>query len=234
MPFDALALHAVHAELRAHVLDGRVQKVQLVDEHSVALELYAHHARHWLYATARADQARVHLVPQPPARETERVTPFLLLLRKHLRGARLVALHQPPLERVLELRFLHRGEHGQAYGVSLILEVMGRRSNFVLVDQDGTILDALRRVSPQLNPTRPLLPHLRYIPPPRGEWLDPRQAASYVAVEELAYRATGQHRAPLRVPLPWQALLQAARELLAPLETGQWEPHLILRDGQPA
>src|SRR5579875_448001 len=263
MPFDALALHAVHAELRAHVLDGRVQKVQLVDEHSVALELYAHHARHWLYATARADQARVHLVPQPPARETERVTPFLLLLRKHLRGARLVALHQPPLERVLELRFLHRGEHGQAYGVSLILEVMGRRSNFVLVDQDGTILDALRRVSPQLNPTRPLLPHLRYIPPPRGEWLDPRQAASYVALEgraaqdpgtrtlgqflathlaglsplaaeELAYRATGQHRAPLRVPLPWQALLQAARELLAPLETGQWEPHLILRDGQPA
>lgn len=263
MPFDALALHAVHAELHARVLEGRVQRVWLPDEHSVALEIYARHARHYLYATARADQARVHLVRQPPARATEHVTPFLLLLRKHLRGARLVALHQPPLERVLELRFLHRGEHGQPYGVSLVLEVMGRRSNFVLVDQDGTILDALRRVPPQLNPARPLLPHLRYVPPPRGEWLDPRQAASYLALEpraaeqagsrtlaqflaahlaglsplaaeELAYRATGQHRAPLTAPLPWQALLPAARELLAPVETGAWEPHLILRDGRPA
>ncbi|MBX5489947.1 MAG: NFACT family protein [Chloroflexi bacterium] len=262
MPFDALALHAVHAELRARVLDGRVQKVLLIDEQTVALELYAHRERHWLLATARPDSARVHLLRVPPARETAQVTPLLLLLRKHVRGARLAALHQPPLERVLELRFLHRDERGQPYGVSLVLEVMGRRSNFVLVDQDGTILDALKRVPPQLNPARPLLPHLRYTPPPRGEWLDPRQAASYavlepraaaehgsrslaqflaahlaglspLAAEELAYRATGQRRAPLATPLPWSALLAAARELFAPLDTGQWEPHLILRDDQP-
>src|SRR5688572_3281651 len=238
MPFDALALHAVADELRASVVDGRVQKAFLADEQSLALELYAQGQRRWLLASAHPEAARAHLVTEPQRRGTERVTPFLLLVRKHVRDARLVAIEQPPLERVLELRFAHREETGLRREVALMLELMGRRSNLVLVDEDGTILDALKRVSRQTNPTRPIVPHTRYAPPPPLDRLDPRLATSYfvleeraragakeqtlaqllmahlaglspLAAEELAYRATGQHRAPAprgAGGLPWAAL----------------------------
>lgn len=265
MPFDALALHAVADELRAGVLDGRVQKAFLVDEHSLALELYARGERRRLLASARPEGARAHLTTEPLRRGTERVTPFLLLVRKHVRDARLVAIEQPPLERVLELRFAHDDETGLRREIALMLELMGRRSNLVLVDEDGTVLDALKRVSRKLNPTRPILPHTRYAPPPPLERPDPRLATSYfaleertragvkeqtlaqllmahlaglspLAAEELAYRATGEHQAPVRSAtrkLPWEALHQAATELFGPIESHAWEPHLILRDGAP-
>jgi predicted ribosome quality control (RQC) complex YloA/Tae2 family protein len=265
VPFDALALHAIADELRSTVLDGRVQKAFLIDDYSIALELYARRERRWLLASTHPEAARAHLVAEPQVRGTERVTPFLLLVRKHVRDARLTAVEQPTLERVLELRFTHRDERGARREITLALELMGRRSNMVLVHEDGTVLDALKRVSRQANPIRPLVPHGRYEPPPRPDRLDPRRATSYFALEErvaqgaterslpqlllahlgglspfaaeeLAYRATGERRAPLTLgaPLPWAALRRAAEELFAPLDTHVWEPHLIVRDGEPA
>ncbi len=265
MPFDALALHAVADEFRATLLAGRVQRVYLPDEHSLVLEVYAHGQRHWLLASAHPEAARVHLVTNPPPRGVDHVTPFVLLLRKHVRDARLTAIEQPPLERLLRLEFTRREEGGLLRRVTLVLELMGRRSNLVLVDEDGAVLDALKRVSRQVNPARPLVPHTRYVPPPQPDRLDPRQLSAYfaleeavaagagartlaqllvshlaglspMAAEEIAYRATGEHRAPAPPAaeahrLPALALHEAACELLAPIETHAWEPHVITREG---
>jgi predicted ribosome quality control (RQC) complex YloA/Tae2 family protein len=262
MPFDALTLHAVRDELEASLLHGRVQKTYFADEHSVVLEIYAQGQRRWLLASTQPDLARLHLLSAPPPRGTEAVTPFLLLLRKHVRDARLVAITQPPLERVLVLHFVQRDEGGLPYQVRLVAELMGRRSNLLLVDEDETILDCLKRVSAQTNPARPLVPRVRYTLPPAGDRLDPRQVTSYFALEtrlstapkertlaqflaaqlaglspataeEIVFRATGARGGASRAPLPALALHQAALELLAPLETHTWAPHLILRAGEP-
>ncbi len=266
MPFDALALHAVADELRSTLLTGRVQRLHLPDEQSLALEIYAHGQRQWLLASVAPEAARVHLVAAPPPHTAERVPPFLLLARKHVRDSRLLAVDQPPLERVLALRFAHREPTGLRREVTLICEIMGRRSNLVLVDEDGTILDALKRVSQQLNPTRPILPHTRYAPPPPLDRPDPRRADAYVALrdaaaqddprtlaallvarlaglspraaEEIAFRATGQHDARLSTLRPAgddpvASLHHAAAELLAPIDTHVWEPHLIARASVP-
>jgi predicted ribosome quality control (RQC) complex YloA/Tae2 family protein len=260
MPFDALTLHAVTDELRATVLGGRVQKALLPTERTLAVEIFAASRRRWLLCSAEPDSARAHLIENAPTRAMERVTPFLLLVRKHIRGARLIAISQPPLERILELRFGHGT--ADAKQVVLILELMGRRSNCVLVDEDSTIMDCLARVSARVNPSRPLLPHLRYSSPPAQDRLDPRLASSFAELEhrlaadrrsttlasflqahlaglsprlsaELSFRAAGTDRAVAAEPLPVAALQSAARELFAPLESRAWEPHLILRDGEP-
>src|SRR6266480_1213421 len=75
MYFDAITLAAVADELRATILDGRVQRVRLPSPLTVA----------------------------KPSRGIERDTPLLLLLRKYVVGGRVVAIEQPPLERVLLL-----------------------------------------------------------------------------------------------------------------------------------
>jgi len=162
---------------------------------------------------------------------------------------------------VLVLHFVQRDAGGLPYQVRLVAELMGRRSNLLLVDEDDTILDCLKRVSAQTNPARPLVPRVRYTLPPAGDRLDPRCVTSYFALEtrlsaatkertlaqflaaqlaglspataeEIVFRATGARDAPPRAPLPALALHQAALELLAPLETHAWAPHLVLRAGE--
>lgn len=174
MYFDALTTAAIAAELRAVLLDGRVQQVLHPDRLSVALEIYAHRQRHYLFAGAHPQTARVHLLAAKPRRGSDGVTPLLLLLRKYVRGARLVDVHQPPAERVLHLAF--DGTHG---AVTLIIEAIGRQSNLVLVGEDGAVLDAVKRVGPEINRYRVVLPSHAYVPPPAQNKLLPADVTEY-------------------------------------------------------
>src|SRR5690348_9475370 len=106
--YDALMLAAIVDELNDVVLVGRVRRGLLLDRLTIGFELYAG-GRHQLLVSADAREARMHLVSAEGGRltgDTAKVTPLLLLLRKWVRGARLVRVYQePPLERVAFLRF---------------------------------------------------------------------------------------------------------------------------------
>ncbi len=258
MTFDAIALHAVKDELEAAVSGGRVDNVVLTGPLTLGLHVYARGGRSYMIASAEPTAAHVCLVPEPPRRASDRVTPFLLLLRKYVRDGRIIHIRQPRLERLLEFRITSYLD-GRPHEVSLIIEVMGRRSNVVLVDEDGAILDAIRHAGRDQNPGRPILPHLRYQPPPAQEdrldpldsltWLllrDQAEAApSPVALSELlaaklagfspqlarevAFRSTGGIDTPA-TQCDWSAVRQAVDELLAPMEgRGTWRP-CIVRD----
>ena len=103
MYFDALTLTAVADELRATILGGRVQRVLLPGPLSIGLEVYAQRQRYQLLASADPQVARVHLVRARLSRGVEQATPLLLLLRKYVLGGRIIAIEQPPLERILVL-----------------------------------------------------------------------------------------------------------------------------------
>lgn len=173
LSFDALTLHAVQDEIQAGFVGGRIQKVSLIDEWTLMLELYGTGGRASLLISADPHAARVCLTRQRAERAAELVTPFLLLLRKYVRDGRLESVSQPPLERVLELRVSKRDDEGSPHEVGLIIEVMGRRSNAVLVTEDGTILDALRRASAERNPIRPIMPRRPYVAPPAQDRRSP-------------------------------------------------------------
>src|ERR1700730_5751768 len=186
MSFDALTLSAVRDELEPLLTGARMQKVVLPDELSLAIETFAPGAgRTNLLLSAHPEESRVQCIPSLPARGIERDTPFSLLVRKHLRDARIRAVGQPRLERVFELDCEQRDASGQHYRVVLIVEAMGRRSNLVLVDEAGLILDAARRSPPSRNSRRPVLPHLPYVAPPAQDRLFPEE----VSAERLAAEA---------------------------------------------
>lgn len=103
MYFDALTLAAVTDELRTTILGGRVQRVLLTGPLSLGLEIYARGQRYQLLASAHPQYARVHFVRSRLTRGVEQDTPLLLLLRKYVLGGRIVAVEQPPLERVVLL-----------------------------------------------------------------------------------------------------------------------------------
>ncbi len=159
---DAVTLAAIARELNETLAGGRVQAVGQPDEHSLALEIYSQGERRWLLLDADPQHPRAHLLPAKARRGVETDTPFLLLTRKHLLGARLRDVFQPAWERLLHLSCDHP-EHGAA---TLVAEIMGKWSNLVLLDGDGVILQALRCFRPDQNPRRPILPGRLYLPPP--------------------------------------------------------------------
>jgi predicted ribosome quality control (RQC) complex YloA/Tae2 family protein len=106
--FDALTLTAVLDEVRPAILHGRVQRVLLLDEFSLGLEIYANHQRHQVVICAHPRDARLHLAGARLTADRERVTPFLLLLRKYVRGGLVMDITQPPLERTVALSIARR------------------------------------------------------------------------------------------------------------------------------
>ena len=250
MPFDALTLSAVRDELEPLLTDARLQRLVFADELTIAAEAFAPHVgRTYVLLSAHPELGRVQRTPSLPRRGIEAETPFSLLVRKHLRNARIRAVRQPRLERVFELDCEQRDSSGRLYRVVLIVEAMGRRSNLVLVAEDGAILDAARRAPPSRNPRRPVLPHLRYEPPPAQDRLLPEQISaealaagargqtlarhlsdrvaglSPLAGRELAFRAVGDAQATLEAA-DWAVVARTTREFLSMADTHRWQPTL--------
>lgn len=259
MTFDALAMHAVRDELEASILGGHVEKLFLLSNLEVGLRIRAQRHDHSLLISADPQSARVHLVRGTLRRLSDEVTPFLLLLRKHVRDGRVVSLEQPALERVLRLSVEKLHEDGSTTTTALIIEVMGKHSNVILVGSDGTVLDALKRIPPSLSRQRPVLPHMPYSSPPAVEKLNPlspllvRQLASAarqakpatplwrflqetvtglgpLAAREAVFRACGNAQIALAQDTPWQDLAAALASLLQPLKTREWMPSIVVQE----
>ncbi|MGI8484412.1 MAG: Rqc2 family fibronectin-binding protein [Thermomicrobiales bacterium] len=106
--FDVLTVGAVVDELERTALDGRIQRIGLVDQLTIAAEVYAKGQRRGLVASADSGNARLLLTDAMPSVDTNLITPFGLLLRKYVRGAFLVGIEQPPLERMVRLSIAKR------------------------------------------------------------------------------------------------------------------------------
>ena len=166
MPLDAICLSAVKEELLGQILGMKIDKVSQPERDVLILFLRGKAGQTCrLLISAGADDARLHLTEfkfdnpkEPPM--------FCMLLRKHITGARILDITQPPAERVLSLRL----ETSDALGIRaekhLIVEMIGRMSSVILKDSDGIIIDCLRRIGGDLTGKRSVLPGLVYRDPP--------------------------------------------------------------------
>ena len=169
MPLDAVCLKGVVQELKPQLENLRLEKIQ---QPARDLVLLTFRGNRRLLLCAGANQSRIHLTSLQ--RENPAAPPmFCMLLRKHLSGGMLLSMEQPGLERAVVLTFRVMDEMGVSGQRQLVLECMGRRSNLILLDGEGRILDCLRRVDFEMSPQRQVLPGLFYHLPPAMEKRDP-------------------------------------------------------------
>ena len=172
MPLDALCLTAVADELRAAVQGGKIDKIYQPARDEVVLFIRGQQGNVKLLLSANPGHPRAHLTTLP--RENPAEPPmFCMLLRKHLQGARILELVQPPMERILDFRLESLDELGDRVERRLVLEAMGRNANLILLDGEGRILDCIRRVDGDMSRQRQVLPGLFYRQPPAPDKLDP-------------------------------------------------------------
>ena len=172
MPLDALCLSGVVHELQNALSGAKIDKIYQPGRDEVVLALRAPAGNVKLLLSANPSHPRAHLT-QISRENPDKPPMFCMLLRKHLSGARLLELLQPPMERVVDLRLEALDELGDRVERRLILEAMGRHSNLILLDGEGRIMDCLRRVDSDMSARRQVLPGLFYRLPPAQEKLDP-------------------------------------------------------------
>jgi predicted ribosome quality control (RQC) complex YloA/Tae2 family protein len=137
-----------------------------------------------------------------------------------MRGGTLIGVSQPRFERVLTLSIAKRlppGKHQEYHfegdfrdndeaeeedltlpftTTDLVVEVMGRVSNIVLVEEDGTVMDSIKRIPSSINRYRVTLPHHPYVPPPPQEKRDPTHTSINAMALEMGRAAQDDPGAP--------------------------------------
>lgn len=168
MPLDAACLTGVVRECRPMVEGARIDKIFQPARDEIVLQLRGPQGNCKLLLTANPSHPRLQLT------QTNRENPanppmFCMLLRKHLSGGRVLTLHQPAMERMVDMALETTNELGDRVTCHLILEAMGRRANLILTDEEGRIVDCLRRIDGDLSQTRPVLPGMFYRSPVQSE-----------------------------------------------------------------
>ena len=156
MVMTSADIRLVVAEATPLLVDSRVQRVDQPTERSLCLTLAKPGGKACLFCSVYPGFSRIHLAPGRVRGDSPRR--FGQYLRKHLRGARIVAVRQTPGDRVVELAFEGPGDVKR-----LVFEVFGRNANVIALREDRKIADALRVVEGE---RRKIAPGEPYAAPP--------------------------------------------------------------------
>lgn len=168
MPLDSICLSALTGELSTRITGMKIDKVQQPERDLLLLSLRGNGESLRLLLSAGVGSARIH-VTQESYEQPQTPPMFCMLLRKHLQGSRISELYQPPGERLVIINTDSFDEMGEPTKKNLVVEMMGRHSNFILVDSEERIIDCLRRVDADMSERRQVLPGMKYRLPPTQE-----------------------------------------------------------------
>lgn len=165
MALDGITTFAIVSELRTALIGGRIDKIHqpLADE--IRISIRGSGSPKKLLLSANSGHPRIHLTEN--TRENPMTAPlFCMVLRKYIAGGKIVDIIQPNFERIIILKIESANEMGDITQKSLILEIMGKHSNLILTDENGKILDSIKRVTHEKSSVREVLPGKSYVFPP--------------------------------------------------------------------
>lgn len=169
MPFDGIFLHFLLKEISVAV-GARVDKIYQPSRDELVLALRGRDCNKKLLLCSRANSPRIHFTDV--SIENPAVPPmFCMLLRKRLSGAKITAIEQNGFDRVLTLTFETYNELGDMVTLKMAVEIMGRCSNIVLIDENSRVIDSIKRVDDEMSSQRLVLPGLFYQPVPAQDKL---------------------------------------------------------------
>ncbi|MCM3732229.1 NFACT family protein [Fictibacillus nanhaiensis] len=173
MSFDGIMTRAVAAELQNNLTSGRISKVYQPHKTDLVLTIRANGKNHKLLISANPSFARMHLT-EHQYENPDTPPMFCMLLRKHLEGAFIEKIEQLDLERIIKLTVKNRDEIGDETTKVLYVEIMGRHSNVILVDEKSEkIIDSIKHIPSFQNRHRTILPGYTFVMPPAQEKTNP-------------------------------------------------------------
>lgn len=171
MAFDGLFLSALVSEFKTTISGGKISKIVQSEKDEIQLTIKKEKRQFFLHLSANPSIPLVYLSDK--GKTAPLTAPnFCMALRKHIGNGLIQDITQASrnlpeqgLERVLLLHISHRDELGDIGIKYLSIEIMGKYSNIILLKEDFTILDAIKRISSAQSSVREVLPGRKYFIP---------------------------------------------------------------------
>ncbi len=142
MAFDGITLHSIVDELQV-LINGKVNQIYQPDKNNITISVYSKKT-YMLNIDTTANNYRIHISTHPKS-NPYKAPNFCMLLRKYLAGAKVSNIYVKGLERICYIDFECLNEMNDRVKRTLIIELMGKYSNVILVNENNTIIDALKK-----------------------------------------------------------------------------------------
>ncbi len=172
MAFDGITVAALVSEFNDKLNEGRIYKIAQTEHDELTITFKANKSQYKMLISANASLPLIYFTEK--TKPSPMTAPnFCMLLRKHIGSGRIVSITQPGLERIIDFEIQHLNELGDVKMKHLIVELMGKHSNIIFVDEDGTIIDSIKHVNSLMSSVRQVLPGRKYFIPDTTGKLNP-------------------------------------------------------------
>ncbi len=171
MAVDGLFLHMIKQELAAFAVGSKIDKIYLPSKYELVLVLRSRSGIKKLFISVGGNAPRINFtnhVPENPAKPPM----ICMLFRKLLTGAVIEQIRQQGSDRILFVDLRGSNEIGDRVKYTLVIEIMAQYSNCVLINENGMIVDSLKRVDLTRSSYREVLPQRPYVLPPSQDKID--------------------------------------------------------------
>lgn len=186
MAFDGVTIAALVKELNDTLVGGRIYKIAQPEPDALLLTIKVNGSQKRLLMSADASLPLLYMtennLPSPMT-----APGFCMLLRKHLQNARIISFTQPGLERAVHMEMEHLNEMGDLCRKQLVMELMGKHSNIIFINQENMILDSIKHVSGAVSSVREVLPGRDYFLP------DTQNKANPLSTDEFEFTTALLH-----------------------------------------
>ena len=163
MAFDGIVTKVITSELQ-NLSGARIDKIFQPDKNTILLGMYLNGLNYALNICIDSQNYSINLTTH--SKPNPKIAPnFCMLLRKYLLGTHIKNFITDKLERVVIIEFEGFDEIDDIFSLKLIIELMGKHSNILLVDEQNIIIDCVRHIyhDEESNiKTRNLLPKYPY------------------------------------------------------------------------
>ncbi|MBR3888513.1 MAG: NFACT family protein [Clostridia bacterium] len=164
MAFDGITTRILVNEFNKTLIGSRVEKIYVPSKNELWLLLHTPDRKSVkLLISVDANNCRFHLSNES-RNNPEQAPQFCMILRKYLAGGRLTKVTQVGLDRIVKFSFENINDFGDLTTKDLVVELMGKYSNIILVDEEK-IIDSIRHVDITMSSVREVLPTRKYVLP---------------------------------------------------------------------
>lgn len=192
MAFDGIFLYNLLTDIKPILLDSKIDKINQPEKDEIILTLRKERKNYKLLISSSTNFSRIHFTDIAKENPIKAPT-FLMVLRKYIASGRIVDITQEETDRIVTISIDASDEMGFNSSYSLVIEIMGRHSNITLVrNRDNKVIDSIKRITPDINTYRILLPGVSYIAPPASQKLSPfdfnfEKFSEYLISKELSF-----------------------------------------------
>ena len=178
LPFDGVVAKNVVIELSDIIVGGRIEKIFQPEKDEVLILLRSKGQNLKLILSANASYPRIHITDL--SKENPLNPPvFCMLLRKHLSGGKIIKVEFYDFERIISVHIEAVNELGDITYKKLLIEIMGKHSNIMLLNDGDVIIDSIKHIDSDISRVREVMPARPYKLPPGQDKVNPETLDFY-------------------------------------------------------